>query len=356
MELNSCFQITCRLDNIATQIAIQCPEMTELTPRMKTIEIVKYLRTNELIGIGSDRNYHAFEHNFLGIALFQDNHDSLPLISTAIFCCIAQRFGLNAQPCGYPFHVHAILRPIAGYDMDGTFTGIGKEGDPMYIDPFHSIEEISAARLKEQLNFLVSSSVTPQMFLGESFTTEIVLRNGRNILNSIATNRNIRHLSYEIAKAKYAALWSSMFFSGSTRVDGLFIAGQNTQDSILRRYLPSLMELFDIYFQLDTDLIEQYILPLLDRRPEHELLLSNLRAMQTNDEMPKQVQRRTYESKNVKLKIGQVFLHRRYGYMGIVAGWDIKCQANEEWIHTMGIDLLQSKRNQSFYYAMLVPY
>ena len=51
----------------------------------------------------------------------------------------------------------------------------------------------------------------------------------------------------------------------------------------------------------------------------------------------------------VKFRVGQVFLHKRYGYYAVIIGWDHKCRAADEWIAQMDIDRLPGGRNQSFY-------
>ncbi|KAG0255230.1 hypothetical protein BG011_005268 [Mortierella polycephala] len=51
--------------------------------------------------------------------------------------------------------------------------------------------------------------------------------------------------------------------------------------------------------------------------------------------------------------VGEVFRHRRYHYMGVIYGYDLKCEADEGWIRSMGIDALTQGRNQPFYNALL---
>lgn len=55
---------------------------------------------------------------------------------------------------------------------------------------------------------------------------------------------------------------------------------------------------------------------------------------------------------HVRFSVGQVFRHRRYGYMAVVTGWDGKCDADEEWIRRMGVDRLDGGRRQAFYHAL----
>lgn len=69
---------------------------------------------------------------------------------------------------------------------------------------------------------------------------------------------------------------------------------------------------------------------------------------------PRVVKRRmgNPDAEDVKFEVGQVFRHRRYGYTAVVTGWDGKCDADEEWIERMGVDMLDGGRRQAFYHAL----
>ncbi|KAF8978768.1 hypothetical protein BGZ46_006148 [Entomortierella lignicola] len=51
--------------------------------------------------------------------------------------------------------------------------------------------------------------------------------------------------------------------------------------------------------------------------------------------------------------VGEVFRHHIYRYTGAIYGYDLKCEAEEEWIRSMGIDSLKHGRHQPFYNALL---
>lgn len=320
----------------------------ELGPRDKAVVIARYLRTNNLTGIEPDREYHHIEHNFLGIALNDPGHNSLPLISAAIYCYVARRFGLNASPCGFPFHVHVIIKPAPGCDMDGRNLSDGTDGEPMYMDPFRSVGETPVSDLREQLNFLGALTLSEATFLGESRTPEIALRCGKNILNSVRQIPQLPHTPLDVWSVKYAALWSTMLFASCSN-PGIPVPGETMQ---LRRHLPWLMEIFATEFPWDVFLVEKYLVPLFRELPEYEHLLESVHVMRAGDEMPKQVRRRTSERGGIKYRVGQVFRHRRYEYRGIITGWDTECGAGEQWMQTMGVDRLRAGRHQSFYHVL----
>jgi len=329
------------LATIVDQFTTSHPDFDPLSPRDKALELARWLQVNNLIGIDAGREYYSLEHNFLGLALRSSRHNSLPLISAAIYCYAAQELGLNAHPCGFPFHVHVIVTPQPGFDMNGNVLADAEQGLPMYLDPFRGARETPISDLRDQLVFLGVPDQTE--FLGDALASDIVLRCSKNILNSIhsaSAHPDVESTSVDMVSAKYAALWSSMLLSGDSR------------PMDLRHQLPWLMELFATDFPSDIFLVEQYIAPLFEGLFEHEHILESLHVMRAVDKIPKQVRRRTDENKNIRYMVGQVFRHRRYHYRAIITGWDSECGAGEQWMRRMGIDRLQAGRHQSFYHVL----
>ncbi|KAJ5152841.1 uncharacterized protein N7482_009319 [Penicillium canariense] len=332
------------LTDLVAQFRASHLDMGVLRPRDKALSLASWLRDNDLTGIELGKEYHALEHNFLGLALKSPGHNSLPLISAAIYCYVAQEIGLNAHPCGFPFHVHVIVTPPPGLDMNGDTLSGEDVGLPMYLDPFRGARETPVSDLRDQLIFLGASATEQTAFLGQSLTSEIVLRCSRNIWTSIHSAPHHPDgpvSSVDVVSAKYASLWSSMLLSGDSR------------PMDLRHHLPLLMELFATDFPSDIFLVEQYIVPLFQGLFEHEHILESLHVMRAVDEIPKQVRRRSGENKNIGYTVGQVFRHRRYHYRAIITGWDSECGAGEQWMRRMGIDRLQAGRHQSFYHVLV---
>lgn len=334
------FQVQEALSALVAQFTESHPDLDLLSSRKKALELASWLHANNFTGIEPGREYHSLEHNFLGVALKSPGHNSLPLVSAAIYCYAARKLGLDAQPCGFPFHVHVIVTPASGFDMDGNAMVGAERGPPMYLDPFRGARETPVSDLRDQLVFLGASATEQLEFLGASSCSDTVLRCSKNILNSIHSashQPDIHATSADVVSAKYAALWSSMLLSGDMR------------PMDLRHQLPWLLELFATDFPSDIFLVEQYIVPLFH---EHEHILESLHVMRVADEIPKQVHRRSSEEKEIRYKVGQVFRHRRYHYNAIITGWDSECDAEERWMRRMGIDRLQAGRHQSFYHVL----
>ncbi|KAL4801880.1 Hemimethylated DNA-binding protein YccV like-domain-containing protein [Aspergillus unguis] len=337
-------EIHSRLDEILSGLLVEYPHIHSLSPRRKASTIAAFLRARNLTGIDSARGYHCLEHNFLGIALDDPGHNSLPLISAVIYCHVAQMVGLNARPCGFPFHVHVIINPPPGSDVDGNTMSTDMLGEPIYMDPFRSHQETPTSDLRAQLSFLGASPIEQSAFMGESMTSEIVIRCSKNILNSVQRAGQLPGGSWgsvDTGCARYAALWSFLLFSNPLR------------PAELRHHLLWLMELVATDFPFDIYLVEKYIASIFHGTLEFGHIMESIHVIRAVDEIPKQVKRRSSQHSGVAYHVGQVFRHRRYDYTAIITGWDAECGAGEQWMRRMGVDHLQSGRHQSFYHVIV---
>ena len=288
----------------------------------------------------------------------------MPLISTAIFCCIARRLNLDAQACNFPFHVLAVIKPAPGSNMDGNLlTQDGAIGDPMYLDPFRSDHEIPGDHLTTQLHTMGVPETSYALTMDAAPTTEIVLRTARNILtsvhdthyNAVAGHGNRSRDQFDETSSSpdtetafYSALWACVVVGRPRYGDVSMVAnaGRNT-------FLPSFIEHFETHFPTDVSLVERYIVPLFQAFGQYSHLQETIAVMRRTDSMPKQVKRRAEAiSQRVRYKVGQVFRHKRYRYHGVITGWDVECGANEQWMVAMRVDELARGRHQSFYHVL----
>ncbi|KAL6721101.1 hypothetical protein ACLMJK_000201 [Lecanora helva] len=341
------------LDQIAEQFRRTDPDFNARPPRQKTIVLAEYLRGENLIGIERDDLYHNLQNNFIGIALQDPKHPSLPLVSVVIFCSVAARLGLDAQPCGFPLNVLAIVKPPSGRTLDGIETNTSERPAPMYMDPFRSAEEVDVGDLKTQLQSLGVAPSSFSEYLDVSSRDEMVRRCAKNILNSIqAPPRHYgvgtivaNHSFPEMDGALYAALWSLLLLSDS---------GHEGTPLQRGRYLRFIMEKMETEYLTDVGLIEEHVLPTVLNPAERETLINTIRVVRTADQKSKQIKRRSLDTeRKVQYKVGQVFRHKRYNYQAVVTGWDVECEADDQWITTMNVRSLSRGQYQSFYHVLV---
>ena len=346
-------QVSGRLDHIVHRLRIAEPELDDQTSRQKAVTIAAFLRSQNFTGIKDETQYYALPYNFLGIALQHEEHQCLPLVSVAIYCCVAQRVGLDAQPCGFPFHVYAIVKAPQGSDLDGRHLDDKLEPPSMYMDPWNSSAETPLSELINRLKAMEADPADYRILLGVSSTADIVRRTARNIINSV---RALSHAAGGFGSpsafpsldgAFYGAVWALL----------LLPEGPEDQVNVQRdRYITSLLEHLERVFHLDVPLFEKYVLHLFRFREHHAQIRCALQDMRVEDSKPIQPKRRPQANiDTVQFKIGQVFRHKRYHYQAIIFGWDVECEAGDLWIAQMGVQTLPRGRHQAFYHAKYAP-
>ncbi|KAL8735665.1 MAG: hypothetical protein Q9166_000834 [cf. Caloplaca sp. 2 TL-2023] len=343
-------EISARLDNVADSIRAQNPEICELSPQQKAELIARYLIGNNFTGIEDDSQYHNLQNSFIGLALQSNERAALPLISVAIFCALSKRLGLIAEPCGFPFHIYAIVTAPEGRGLDGRLLQNGLETQRIYMDPFRSDKVVSKSDLEAQLRAMGIAPIDHEAHLSVASTADMVRRTSRNIIAAIQSASHIHGLNISTHSANpesdgalYSALWAL-----------LVLPEDNAPHSSGARYLPYIVDHVEKQFLIDVPLIEKFTNPLFEGSHHEEQLRNTVRVMRRSDLMPKPVKPRDREkSQGVQYKVGQVFRHKRYNYQGVITGWDVECAAGETWMSQMGVDRLSRGRHQSFYHVLV---
>lgn len=350
------------LDRLAQGLLTEHADFHSFNTRAKASTLALYLRNQGFQGV-PDTSYRALRNSFIGLVLQSPTHQSLPLISVAIFCAMAQRVGLDARPCGFLFHVYCLVYAPAQHTLDGAYKPSSTGPlDSMYLDPFRSSDEVHQGDLLRVLRDMGVPSSEHSTFLSDTTTREMVLRTARNIMNSVQTIRQTQVGVHGIStawldaypdmdSAFYSTLWAMLLLGPGE--DGT--AGSLASVSARRRqYLPYLLEHFQTHVAWDVALLEQYVIPMFYTLPEGQRLLQFVQSMHQIDTLRRPVISRTARVRNVDFKIGTLFRHKRYGYEGVITGWDTSCDAGEEWISNMRVDDLPGGREQAFYHVLYV--
>lgn len=326
------------------------PEIINQQPRQKALAIVAYMRQHNWTGITDVEQYYNLQNNFIGIALQNGDHPSLPLVSVAIYCCVARRLGLDAQPCGFPFHVIAIIYPPTHRDLDGRVVNNPSKTEPMYMDPFRSKYEIPVGILRTQLSDMAVAPSDHASMLDALSTEDMVRRAALNIINSVQSEHQpgnhsaLDPSSPEMDSAFYGALWALLLLPDRNRAEA------NAQRA---RYLPFIFEHLENRFFMDVGLVDAHIFPLFQNQGRSDQMRNTIQDMRDADARPKPANKRTRETaERVRYHVGQVFEHKRYHYQAIITGWDPECKATEDWISRMHVAELARGRHQSFYQVL----
>lgn len=330
-------------DEIADRFRAEHPAFEELSTREKALTLVRWVRENGLTGMDHpELNYRNLRNCFIGHALSEESHPSLPIISSAIYTCIAERLGLAAFCLAFPSHVHAAVFAPAGRDLDGDETEeVDGEKKRMCLDPYSSDGEVTLSDLRLKLVEFGWTQGT-EAFLRPSPVPIIVQRTAQNIKATFDTVRNLTdndhvgseakrlragHAGLNMDAAVYSSMWAEILMKQTSSYHW---------DSSLATFLQK----FALSWSEDVWIVKKYLVPLYDRfmasqlnpRPRngYQNVYEIIGMLENLDNRVPEVSRRYTEdiAYRVRYRIGQVFRHRRYGYVGIINGWAAKGSAS----------------------------
>lgn len=326
------------LDEMTSRFLKNTPNFKSMKTREKALVLNHWLRVNNLTGLRDpERDYRNLRNCLIGQALRHDEHESLPIISSAIYCCIAERLDIEAQCCAFPSHVHVVVLSKEGKDLDDVPVPKTKKKAPprdrMYLDPYGSQHETPVYVLEGLLERF-GWQTSPETFLSPVSPLSVGIRTAHNIkatlttaselgvqANPALTRLLVGHDGVNMKYAHYAALWATLLLSP--------INGEWKEN------LEALLSQFIFLAPEDTWLVEKYLCPLWDRLalvrpPRYPVGLHRgmenphyvTEATRRLDPIsPETFVRNKDGNRDVTFKVGQVFRHRRYRWLGVITGW-----------------------------------
>ncbi|KAK3313918.1 hypothetical protein B0H66DRAFT_607155 [Apodospora peruviana] len=342
-------------DDLAERFRCEHSAFEDMSTRQKALALVRWLRANNLTGLEHpERNYRNLRNCLIGHALSDEEHPSIPLISSAIFSCVAERLGMTSSCCAFPSHVHASVFAAPGLTLDGEEElNPDAELEHMYLDPYGSDDEVTLIDLKVRL---VEFGWTQgaDVFLRASPVPIIVQRTAQNIKATYAAAQGfatddprkagmkrlrVGHPDLNLEAACYSSMWAELLMKQTSSLHW-----DANLDSFLNRFALSWSE--------DAWIVEKYLVPLYDafvdsqagQRQRQRLGWENvhqiLDMLRNLDKRTPTVSRRYTEEihSRVRYKIGQVFRHKRYNYIGVINGWDATGTASLPTPHYLNAD------------------
>lgn len=348
---------------MAECLRFQCPGIDSLPTRAKVLATTAFMRRQNLTGVVSHWTYRNLQSIFIGNYLQFPEHPPIPLISVAIFCALGRRIGLNARGCGASICIHVVVFPQPGETLNSISPKDGNlEAEPMYLDPYRSMEEVPLFTLVKTLSYGGLNPNHHTKYLSDMSMASVILRMSKIILDSVRHSRNrienfhtdghsimrLHSSSFpDEEKAQYLALWADMMFS--RHVEQSFSGARQSQ------IISIILEKYERFYPMDSYFIEKYILSLYNnlQNPVKTQIAQALRAVRTADQTPKQIRlRRPPIDDKIKYKVGQVFRHKRYFYTAVIFGWDVEVGSNFDWVLANDVDTLPSGRYRNFYHAL----
>ncbi|KAF9638547.1 F-box domain cyclin-like protein [Lasiodiplodia theobromae] len=348
-----------QLDELAERFKTAHPEWRELSTRRRACWLVTFLRRAGYRGVPGER-YGQIAQNFIGLALSEKDHEALPLITNVIFCSVASRLEIDANPCGYPYHIYSIVQAPPQTTLEGAPAPNLETPDTMYLDPFRTAEPVSRSELEGQLRTMGATAASFATYLEPANPIEMVIRTARNIRRAVESGNGLvdpaastigiqfTHTHLNLHSALHAALWAWLYLERGDPIRGGEEAGGialHRRRILISKVVQQCLE----FYPWEIWLVERYMASLFHDLPEEGDFLYIIQREHTADRNKKALKKRGDHTKNVKFRVGDCFKHKRYHYYGVIVGWDPYCNAGDDWMHAMNIDGLPNGRNQAFY-------
>jgi F-box protein 21 len=199
------------------------PDLASRSTRDQALILNLWLRQLGFNGLSDRSNYRDLRNCLLGQALRHPDHETIPITSATIYCSIARRLGILADPWFNPGHVIVCVWPYPDRTLDGEEAQEGQKLTPMYLDPWGRDGEVPT---DEVTPFAVPATWYSRTRKGLTHPVETVLRVHNNIqaTNHAAENRFVHfesdlgqllsgHSQMNLLAAQYASLWARIILA-----------------------------------------------------------------------------------------------------------------------------------------------
>ncbi|ROT42735.1 F-box domain-containing protein [Sodiomyces alkalinus F11] len=309
--------ISSLLDDLTAQFSACHANLEDMNIRDKALALNRWLRAHNLTGLENpETEYRNLKNCFIGHALRDPEHPSLPLISAAIFCCVAERLGLTAQCLPIPGHVHVVVFATRESTLDGARVMDSTQPvEQMYLDPFSSAHEVTKEAVLGVV-FGIGWQASLDSLLTPASPAMLVLRMTANIKASFTSTRGAMIASNEVTTG----------LPGRNTAENLELAvyGAAWASLLLAREMSELLEnsrqlafWFRPHQSEDAWLLDTHFSPLC-----REILGSDgLGMTEFMPQEPDQPLQRRVRTSDVVFRVGQLVRHIRFGNIAVIIGW-----------------------------------
>lgn len=360
------YRIEFKIAYMANEITTRYPAFHDLESVDDKVKVViDYLQEQNYVGERDVTQYHALHNNFLGHAL-QDppaSRSSMPLVSNLVFSAVCRKLDIATTLCNFPGHVYsAVWRSISSSQWIQGDTGPAD----FYVDPWRSNTILSHIELVDQFRSMHTDRPGAADRALEPMTGHTLLqRYYHNILNSVRAEKSsqvLRNRDFP-ADAILVGLALCQYLTSPRRSDI-----QMTQLALHLQSTPEDLALFRKLVAIKNWPYDSPSDPNNGRyRHEPNVDGQDLGAVRDDngnmqiDPMLMIVQQCQFgrndpieprvRTARIRYRVGQVFRHKRYSYLGVITGWDARCEQSREWQTEMGIAQLPGGDAQPYYHA-----
>ncbi|KGQ10633.1 hypothetical protein BB8028_0002g09780 [Beauveria bassiana] len=319
------------LDTYARLFMRHQPQWDELSTRQKALTLNRWIRENNLAGLDDQRHdYRNLRNCFIGQALRGSKHESIPIISCAIYCCIAERIGLRAECFLAPICVHVVVTAPPGNDLD---MNPSQDEHQMYLDPFATNGEVPIDKL--------------QHLVSHADMTVASLRNSGTVFAITSRTAHNIEASHAAGSRRADPLSLSKLLHGHSAVNRQ-LALYATRWALLILQVPYTRRYQDRRIQLlghimrdwpeDEWIMSKYVLAQSQRAgtPDHGWGLRGMFVRRLDPMQTDPFQDELTADRVAPFRLGQIFVHKRYQWLGAIVGfyevppasWDLESWGN----------------------------
>lgn len=285
-----------------------------MSTREKALALNSWLRDENLTGITNRGDFHNLRNSLIGQAIRHEDHNTNPNISSSIFCSIAGRVGINAQCYLAPMMVHTVVLGLSPVGASSTTR------DYMFLDPWGSEGEIPFTDIEE---LTARFGLAVEGLIGSGTAALVTERTSNNIENCCVQNLRNTHTQRVARLLKghdvmnlYSCLYSVKWVRALFSQPYTLLWNQRVAD-LLRFAVQNWPE--------DSWFIQEYAMTLPSInvvQPALSQLETFQRDVMAADQAPiSEYQDSLSASRVAPFKIGQVFSHRRFGWIGVITGF-----------------------------------
>eukprot|EP00186_Timspurckia_oligopyrenoides_P004138 CAMPEP_0182442232 /NCGR_PEP_ID=MMETSP1172-20130603/1175_1 /TAXON_ID=708627 /ORGANISM="Timspurckia oligopyrenoides, Strain CCMP3278" /LENGTH=622 /DNA_ID=CAMNT_0024636981 /DNA_START=354 /DNA_END=2222 /DNA_ORIENTATION=- len=303
-------------------------------------------------------SYYEAENSFLDVVAKQRR--GIPITLSILYAAVARRgLQMTLLPAQVPAHFH------------------------LRVDQKHLIEDdpVDGSTMRDD-----TPSVFIDVYHGGVLRDEIGLH---SFLSPLSREHTLAALEPEPEKQRNRGVLCRMLnnlyhvYATRTQLAGFGVDMQSLKRStgvmegvVLQRFAlggseSDLQVLFSLHVTRRDPEVSSYV---LSRQrlafPQHPLLSRNLLTLENLRQgvfaggvVPRQRYREVREASggehgtsttsNPTYYVGHCVKHKLYAYEGVIVGWDMECDAPEQWIASMNVDSLEYGRRQPFYHVLV---
>ncbi|KAM4053309.1 F-box only protein 21 [Anomaloglossus baeobatrachus] len=298
----------------------ESPYIEDLDLQGQALDALNHVLFTEMKFKGNVADFYNPLNSYMHQVLI--NKTGIPISLSVLYLTLAERLGVSLEPVNFPHHF--MLRWCQGAQGASDIT------DFVYVDAFGYGKCLTA----KECEYMIGRHVTEEFYAAVS-TKEVLQRMVGNLLN--LGKRESKDRSFMLLRVSLD-LYLAMY---PDSVQHLLL--QARLYFHLGIWPEKVLDILQNIQALDPSqhgavaYLVQHTLEHIERRKEDSGPHVKLRSSE----------------KEVCFSVGLLVRHKRYGYTGVIFGWDPVCMMPPDWIENLSVHQLPQGANQPFYSILL---